>query len=246
MGRAVPEVFKSLEWLWGAGAVLLYGSSVCVAGLVGLGICAAFGAVPRVVLLSFYLPVGAYICLLVLILLCGLLHRVVPLPAEGEYSLERRGEVMRWMLHAGIFNYIRLPGFVRLVHANPLLRRLYYGLAGAKIDPSVVISYEAVLLDPFLIEIGAHSKIGEYAVLVGHYAEQDRFFIGKVQIGRDVLVGADAGIGPGVRVGDGAVVKATAKIGPNTQVPAGAVWGGPVAWRPQASPAGEEEDDGSV
>ncbi len=131
-----------------------------------------------------------------------------------------------WMLHAGIHNYIRIPGLIKIIHANPILRRFYYTLSGAKIHKSVIISYDASLLDPFFIEIGEDSKIGEWSKVSGHIADEKRFIFGKVKIGKRVLVGAECSIAPGVEIGDDSMIMAYSRVLPGTIIPPGELWGG--------------------
>lgn len=73
---------------------------------------------------------------------------------------------------------------------------------------------------PELIEIGDNAIIGFGATILSHEFTQHEWRKGVVHIGKDVLVGANATILPGVAIGDGATIGAGAVV--TKDVPAGA------------------------
>lgn len=180
----------------------------------------------NIALIAFSLPVFFFLYIFTLILITGMLQKCLPAVKPGKYPLNREGEVLKWMLLAGIHNFIRLAGLTKMVHANPVFRRLYYALCGAKIHTSVIISYESTLLDPFLIEIDEGSKIGEWTRIAGHFTSDQHFIIDRVKIGKCVQVGAGCIIGPGVELGDNAMLIAFSHVLPHTKIPPGELWGG--------------------
>ncbi len=106
------------------------------------------------------------------------------------------------------------------------LKRFLYGLTGAKIGRNVSVGL-AVVFDifyPHLISIEENSVIGYNTVILCHDFRVKEALIGPVHIGRDVLVGANSTILPGVVIGDGAQVGAMSLV--NRDIPPGVFAGG--------------------
>lgn len=85
----------------------------------------------------------------------------------------------------------------------------------------------AVVFDVFFpeeIEIGDNSIIGYNSVVLAHEFMVDEWRKGPVRIGRNVSIGANVTILPGVVIGDGATVSAMSLV--NKDVPPGEFWGG--------------------
>lgn len=219
------------ESLWGVSAILVYG----VAGLPVVLLGLAAGKIPvlplKIMALACLIPVGVFLFIFFVIIISGAIHALIPWPKEGEYPLTRSGAVLHWTLHAGIVNYLRVPGFLKIVHANPLLRRVYYGLSGGSVHPSAIISYDSVLLDPFMLTIGANAKIGEFTKLAGHYADPRRFVIGRIIIEPGAIIGAESTIGANVRIGRNSLLGARSLVLPGTIVGEGETWAGNPARR---------------
>jgi len=221
--RREVRLSSALEWLWVIILWIILGISLLPsAGIIAFA--ATRWTIPGTALL---LPPSLFVSFVLYVTITGLLKRMLPPVAEGTFRLEtgKRATTI-WMLHYGINNYLRVFGFQRLVQSNPLLRRLYFSLYGAKIDRCAKISYETDLLDPSLVEICEGTKIGAYTTIAGHYSDETSFILGRVRIARNVLVGGETLIGPGVTIGEGAIIEARSGILPNTVIPAGEVWGG--------------------
>ena len=77
---------------------------------------------------------------------------------------------------------------------------------------------------PERISIGDRSIVGYNTVILTHEFLIGEWRVGPVEIGRDVMIGANCTILPGVTVGDGAVVAAHSLV--NRDVPPGAFVGG--------------------
>lgn len=96
----------------------------------------------------------------------------------------------------------------------------------------------AVVFDvfyPHLITIEENSVIGYNSVILCHDFRVKEALTGPVHIGKDVLVGANSTILPGVTIGDGAQVSAMSLV--NKDIPAGVFAGGvPVRVIRSASP----------
>jgi acetyltransferase-like isoleucine patch superfamily enzyme len=146
---------------------------------------------------------------------------VYPAP-EGTNSLWAR---RRWVpLWRATLNFLvvyscRYSGSLRV-------KNLLYRAIGIKVGVKVAAGL-GVTMDMFfpqLISIGDNSIIGYNTVVLAHEFLIKELRTGPVEIGRDVMIGANVTILPGVRIGDGATVSACSLV--NSDVPAGALAGG--------------------
>ena len=110
------------------------------------------------------------------------------------------------------------------------LKNFLYRTCGAKIGRGATFGLGAVLdiFYPENIEVGEGALIGYNTVLLGHEFLQGCYRMGKVSIGKGVMIGANCTVLPGVKIGNSASVSAMSLV--NRDVPAGQKWGGiPVA-----------------
>lgn len=123
-----------------------------------------------------------------------------------------------------VFNFIMLL----LVRYSPSLRLKVFcaKLMGVRCGKHVSLALNANIdiFFPHLIEIGDNTIIGYDATILAHEYLIRSYRTGKVIIGKDVLIGANSTILPGVSIGDGAVISAASLV--NKDVPAGAFAGG--------------------
>ena len=106
------------------------------------------------------------------------------------------------------------------------LKRLLLRLIGMKIGRDVAIALGARfdIFFPELIEIGDNSIIGYNAVIFAHEFLIDEWRKGKVIIGKNVMIGGNCTILPGITIGDNAKVSAMSLV--NKDVPQNAFVGG--------------------
>lgn len=111
---------------------------------------------------------------------------------------------------------------------NPILplKNAIYRLSGIKLGKNVGVSPNAMLdfIFPELIEIGDNSIIGWGSTILTHDLLVDEARMGEVKIGKNVMIGANTTILPGVIIGDNAIVAASSLV--NKDVPPGAKVGG--------------------
>lgn len=90
----------------------------------------------------------------------------------------------------------------------------YRHLLGMRVGPDASVGLMAMfdIFRPDYISIGANSIIGYNVTILCHEFLPREYRLGTVEIGRDVLIGANATVLPGVRIGDGAVVAAGAVV----------------------------------
>jgi acetyltransferase-like isoleucine patch superfamily enzyme len=93
---------------------------------------------------------------------------------------------------------------------------------GHKVSPAMGVTMDVFF--PQLISIGDNSIIGYNTVILAHEFLSRELRAGPVEIGKDVMIGANVTILPGVRVGDGATVSACSLV--NSDIPEGALAGG--------------------
>lgn len=106
------------------------------------------------------------------------------------------------------------------------LKLFLYRLTGARVGRNVSIGL-AVVIDifyPHLITIEENAVIGYNSVILCHDFRVKSAFTGPVHIGKDVLVGANSTILPGVTIGEGAQVGAMSLV--NKDIPPGVFAGG--------------------
>lgn len=141
---------------------------------------------------------------------------------EGEIAPGSRAE---FGYHVYLLFYLIL--FYPIVRSGavpvPLMRLIYQAL-GARLGENTYSS--GIILDPPLIEIGANSIVGQFALLVPHVIENDRLAHYRIRIGNNVTVGAHSVVLSGTVIGDGAIVATGAVVSKGTQIAPGEIWGG--------------------
>ncbi|MEG6615115.1 acyltransferase [Peptococcaceae bacterium 1198_IL3148] len=87
---------------------------------------------------------------------------------------------------------------------------LYRHLLGMKIGTNAAVGLMAMfdIFLPHYITIGRNSIIGYNVTILAHEFLVTEYRVGKVTIGDDVLIGANATIIAGVTIGDGSIVAA--------------------------------------
>ena len=147
---------------------------------------------------------------------------------ESHKPLGKGNSLLHWHRAANplrvAWNYV----WIYCARKMPCLaiKRVMYRLTGARIGKDAAVGLDAVLdvFFPQLISIGDNTIIGFNTVILGHEFMTHEWRTGKVDIGKDVTIGANCTVLPGVRIGDGATVSAMSLV--NKDVPAGAFVGG--------------------
>lgn len=104
---------------------------------------------------------------------------------------------------------------------NWLYRRI-----GVKVGKNVSFGLESTVdvFFPELIEIGDNSIIGFNTVLLAHEFLVDECRVGEVKIGKNVVIGANCTVLPGVEIGDNSIISAHSLV--NRDVPPCSLAGG--------------------
>lgn len=106
------------------------------------------------------------------------------------------------------------------------LKNFLYKLIGMKIGKHVSVGLGVTfdIFFPELIEIDDNTIIGYSATILAHEFLIKDWRKGKVRIGKNVLIGANSTILPGVDIGDGSIISACSLV--NKDVPPGSYVGG--------------------
>lgn len=101
---------------------------------------------------------------------------------------------------------------MRLARISPSLslKLWLYRMMGIRVGSNVSIALDVTMdvLFPQLIEIGDNTIIGFNTTILCHEFLIKEYATGPVVIGRDVMVGANTTILPGITIADGSVVSA--------------------------------------
>lgn len=127
--------------------------------------------------------------------------------------------------------------FLSLVHikwfqGSPAIR-IYLRLLGAKIGKEVVISpVDVGAID--LLTIGDNASIGSKVTFANVRVVGNELIVGRVTIGRDVMIGSSCVLEENITIGEGAEITDLSAIAAGTTIPAWEGW--------QGSPARKQSD----
>jgi acetyltransferase-like isoleucine patch superfamily enzyme len=143
-------------------------------------------------------------------------------PVTGKNSLRFWPEAVNPL--RVIWNFI----IISLGRISPSFRvkNFLYRLLGVKIGNNASVGL-MVMLDVFfpeMIDIGDNVIIGYNTTLLGHEFLKDEWRKGKIIIEKDVVIGANCTVLPGVIIGEGAVVSAMTLV--NRDIPPHSFYGG--------------------
>lgn len=151
------------------------------------------------------------------------MRRVTRHPNRGPYNSLQSWPRMVHPLRV-VWNFLCI--YAAKYSPSLTLKNFLYRLTGMKVGKHVSVGL-AVVFDvffPHLITIEDNAVIGYNSVVLCHEFLVDEWRTGPVVIGRDVMIGANTTVLPGVVIGAGATVSAMSLV--NKDVPPGAVVGG--------------------
>jgi acetyltransferase-like isoleucine patch superfamily enzyme len=176
------------------------------------------GAVPigGIVTFALVLAGSVYVFFFWGLVLMGSLVRLLSLGVRPGRHAEVSLVTLLWMILNGIFTLayrVILPLVPMTFFAETFFRICGMRLGrGARINTFLV-------MDPYLVEIGAGSLIGGDAVLAPHVYEGGFLILEPIRIGANCLIGGHAFVAPGVVVGDGSTVGVHAYIRRGRKIP---------------------------
>ena len=144
-------------------------------------------------------------------------------PVEGANSL--------WHVYKTVPFWKVMKNFIviQLARYTPFLGMknwLYTTFLGLKVGEQTSFAL-MVMLDvmfPEKISVGRNTVIGYNTTILAHEYLIKEYRLGPVDIGSEVMIGANSTILPGISIGDGAIVSAGTLV--HKDVPAGAFVGG--------------------
>jgi acetyltransferase-like isoleucine patch superfamily enzyme len=177
----------------------------------------------RILVMCFAVVAAYFLYGFTLMAIVGILRIALRLKLrEGAYPIVSVGAA-KWALASALKSPVAIT-FMNFILMTPFAA-IFYRLMGAKIGRNVHINSKSCA-DPSLLEIGENSVIGGHATVIGHAFEQGKLILKKVKIGKDVVVGLNAVLLPGVEAGDGATIAAGAVVPKNTKIAAGSTYMG--------------------
>jgi len=152
------------------------------------------------------------------------LRRTTRFPAKGgANSLWHIYKTVPFFKVAKNFAVIQLSRYTPFISMKNVLFRTFLGMeVGKKTSFALMVMPDVMF--PELIKVGDNSVVGYNTTILAHEYLIDEYRIGEVIIGKNVLIGANTTILPGVEIGDGAIVSAATLV--NRDIPAGVFAGG--------------------
>ena len=169
----------------------------------------------RILWMCLAVSAGYFLFGLSLIFIVGLIRMVFRVRLrEGDYKIGS-SEMLKWFVVNALFLIVR-TAFMEFMMLTPFCS-LFYRMMGAKLGHNVQINSKNVA-DHSLLEIGNNSVIGGNATVIGHSFESKGLKLAKVKIGKNVIIGLNAVVMPGVTIGDGTVIAAGAIVPKETVI----------------------------
>ena len=178
---------------------------------------AQLGVTLRILYFCFGFVGGYFVSGTMLMFLVSLVSIIFRLKLkEGEFDVGSP-EIFKWVFVNAFFMVVKVI-FLDLILLTPYCA-LFYRMMGAKIGSNVLINSKNVG-DLSLLEIGDNSAIGGSATIIAHSFEKGGLKLKKVIIGKNVIIGLNSVIFPGVEIGDNAMIAAGAIVPKGTHVAA--------------------------
>lgn len=149
--------------------------------------------------------------------------RLTIIPAPDE-----RNSLVLWHKTVAPIKVLRNGLFIMLARHSPSLafKRGLYRLIGMQVGANVSFAWQVTpdLFFPELIRVGDNTIIGYNTTILAHEYLLTEWRTGLVVIGRNVTIGANCTLLPGIVIGDGATISTMSLV--NKDVPPGAKVGG--------------------
>jgi acetyltransferase-like isoleucine patch superfamily enzyme len=144
-------------------------------------------------------------------------------PVEGANSLWHVYKTVPFWKVVKNFIVIQLARYTPFLGMKNWLYRTFLGLkVGEQTAFALMVMLDVMF--PEKISVGRNTVIGYNTTLLAHEYLIKEYRLGPVNIGSEVMIGANSTVLPGVTIGDGAIVSAGTLV--HKDVPAGAFVGG--------------------
>ena len=142
---------------------------------------------------------------------------------KGSNSLWQLYRTVSFLKVMKCFVIIQLGRFTPSLRVKNFLYRTFLGMKLGK-QTSLALMVMPDTMFPERITVGDNSVIGFNTTILAHEYLIEEYRLGDVIIGKNVMVGANSTILPGVTIGDGAIVSAMTLV--HRDVPVGGLAGG--------------------
>jgi acetyltransferase-like isoleucine patch superfamily enzyme len=144
-------------------------------------------------------------------------------PVEGANSLWHVYKTVPFWKVVKNFIVIQLARYTPFLGMKNWLYRRFLGLkVGEQTSFALMVMLDVMF--PEKISVGRNTVIGYNTTILAHEYLIKEYRLGPVEIGSEVMIGANSTILPGITIGDGAIVSAGTLV--HKDVPAGAFVGG--------------------
>jgi len=151
------------------------------------------------------------------------MRRTVRYPVSGSNSLWHVYKTVPFLKVIKNFLVIQLARYTPFLKVkNWLYRKLLKMKVGEHTSFALMVMVD--IMFPEKIKIGKNSVIGYNTTILAHEYLIEEYRIGEIEIGDEVMIGANSTILPGIKIGDGAIVSACTLV--HKDVPAGSFVGG--------------------
>lgn len=142
---------------------------------------------------------------------------------EGANSLWHVYDTVSFWKIMKCFIFIQIGRITPWMRVKNWLYRTFLKMdIGERVSLALMVMPDSMF--PERISVGDNSIIGFNTTILAHEYLIDEYRLGDVKIGKNVMVGANSTILPGVTIGDGAIVSAMTLV--HKDVPAGSMVGG--------------------
>lgn len=169
----------------------------------------------RILYLCFTATFGYFLFGILFIVTSGLTRLILRLDIKEGIHRVGSIDMLKWMMASSLLIAMRFF-FMAFMLLTPFITWFYKSM-GAKLGANVQINSDRVG-DVWMLEIGDNSVIGGHATVICHSFEKNGLNIKKVKIGRNVIIGLNSIIMPGVEIGDNSVIAAGAILPKDTKV----------------------------
>ncbi|WXG41723.1 MAG: hypothetical protein WED07_13330 [Candidatus Freyarchaeum deiterrae] len=150
-------------------------------------------------------------------------HFTVKPLEEGSHDFDMRDETVRkWVSNAAMtaFASATVGAFP---WGQPGLQTRIHRFLGAKMGKNAVV---AIMGEPYMVEMGDNAICGVSSILATHMIEGNRFYMAKIRIGNNAVVGGETMVLPGTTIGDNSFIAGMSFIPKDTKIPPNTVWAG--------------------
>ncbi|MFS0591471.1 DapH/DapD/GlmU-related protein [Cytobacillus horneckiae] len=151
------------------------------------------------------------------------MRRTVRYPVEGANSLWHVYKTVPFLKVVKNFIVIQVARYTPFLGMKSWLYRTFLRMkVGEQTSFALMVMLDVMF--PEKISVGRNSVIGYNTTILAHEYLIKEYRLGPVEIGSEVMIGANCTLLPGIQIGDGAIVSAGTLV--HKDVPRGAFVGG--------------------